>query len=98
MRLRRAEKAVLHALISGQRLRSQRDLDGDKRYALYALDATPPQPVAHAVVERLAALGLIESNHKFPAATYLLTVKGEQVAAALTAAPLRPLISRLRPR
>jgi hypothetical protein len=93
MRLAAREKAVLAALVSGSRLQSHRHLDGRKEYALHALDGSA-QPLEAAVVERLRGRGLIESNMKFPAATYLLTAKGQQLAATLTTTPLHPLISR----
>ncbi|HXF60877.1 MAG TPA: hypothetical protein VNK95_04630 [Caldilineaceae bacterium] len=94
MRLSAGEKAVLRALVSGSRLQSHRELDGSKRYCLHALSGDASEPVPAAVVERLRERGLIESNMKFPAATYLLTAKGEQAAASLARTPLRPLISR----
>ncbi len=97
MRLTESEKTVLHALVSGSRLQSHRHLDGRKEYSLHALDDRT-QPIAAAVVERLRGLGLIESNMKFPAATYLLTTKGQQVASSLTPAALHPLIARDFPR
>jgi hypothetical protein len=97
MRLSAGEKAVLRALINGSRLQSHRELDGSKRYCLHALGNKPDQTVSAAVVERLRTLGLLESNMKFPAATYLLTTQGAEVAAALTDNPLRPLTSRLLP-
>jgi hypothetical protein len=93
MRLAAAEKAVLRALVSGSRLQSHRELDGHKAYALHALDDSM-QPVAAAVVERLRERGLIQSNMKFPSATYLLTSQGQQVASSLTPAALHPLIAR----
>lgn len=97
LRLAAREKAVLAALVSGSRLQSHRHLDGRKEYALHGLDDTA-QPVAPTVVERLRDAGLIESNMKFPAATYLLTAKGQQVASLLTPTALRPLIARSVPR
>jgi hypothetical protein len=97
MRLSAAEKDVLRALVSGSRLQSHRELDGSKRTCLHALTGEAVQPVAAAVVERLRMLGLLESNMKFPAATYLLTTQGVKVAAVLTDNPLHPLTSRLLP-
>jgi hypothetical protein len=94
MRLSAGEKAVLRALVSGSRLQSHRELDGSKRYDLHPLEGDAAESVPGAVVERLRELGLIESNMKFPAATYLLTAEGARVAASLTHSALRPLISR----
>jgi hypothetical protein len=100
MRLRRAnqeEKAVLRALVSGYQLKSHRYLNGQKEYTLHdtATDAT--RPVQAATVDRLRDAGLIVGNMKFPAATYMLTINGERVAASLTPSPLRPLLARLFP-
>lgn len=97
MRLGREEKEVLRALVSGYQLKSHRYLDGEKAYALHdtATDAT--RPVLAATVDRLRDRGLIAGNMKFPAATYMLTIEGERVAASLTTSPLRPLLARLFP-
>ncbi len=94
MRLGEGEKAILAALVRGCRLRSHRYLDGVKVYRLHRLDDDAGEEVPAAVVERLRERGLIAGNMKFPAATYLLTAPGEQIAAALVADPLRPLIVR----
>jgi hypothetical protein len=95
MRLGRQEKEVLRALVSGYQLKSHRTLDGKKSYALHdtATDAT--RPVSTATVEHLRERGLIAGNMKFPAATYMLTIEGERVAASLTSSPLRPILARL---
>lgn len=97
-RLSRQEQEVLRALVSGYQLKSHRSLDGEKIYLLHdtATDAT--QPVVVAIVARLRERGLIVGNMKFPAATYMLTIEGERVAASLTSSPLRPLLARLFPR
>jgi hypothetical protein len=97
MRLGREEKETLRALVSGYALKSHRYLDGQKLYTLHdtATDATRPVDVA--TVERLRQRGLIAGNMKFPAATYMLTIDGERVAASLTTAPLRRLLARLFP-
>lgn len=97
MRLGKAEQQVLRALVSGQLLKSHRDLDGRKVYALHDAANTTATPVNAAVVNRLRDRGLIVGNMKFPAATYLLTSTGEQVAASLTPSPFRPLLARLFP-
>jgi hypothetical protein len=97
MRLREDEKAVLAALVRGSRLRSHRHLDGTKLYRLHRLEDDAGEEVTVAVVKRLRDLGLIAGNMKFPAATYLLTAKGERVAASLTTSPLHPILARLFP-
>ena len=94
MRLVDAEKQVLAALVCGSRLRSHRYLDGVKCYRLHRLEDDAGEEVPAAVVDRLRQRGLIAGNMKFPAATYLLTEKGETVAASLVADPLHPLIAR----
>lgn len=55
-------------------MKSHRDLEGRKVYLLHPLEGLPV-PVASALVERLYELGLIDSNKKFPVATYWLTAK-----------------------
>lgn len=90
-----AEQAVLRGLVSGQQLKSHRDVDGGKEYRLHDTATGQSAPVAVAVVERLRDAGLIVGNMKFPAATYLLTAAGEAAAATLTDKPLRPVRPRL---
>jgi len=97
MRLGDAEKQVLAALVRGSRLRSHRYLDGAKVYRLHRLDDDAGDEVPAAVVDRLRDRGLIAGNMKFPAATYLLTAKGERIAASLTTSPLRPILARFFP-
>lgn len=98
-RLSREAQAVLVALVSGQHLKSHRELDGRKVYALHDAANQSLTPVRAATVDELRDRGLIAGNMKFPAATYLLTHEGEQVAATLSASPLRPVLARLfRPR
>jgi hypothetical protein len=97
MRLGKAEQQVLCALISGQHLKSHRTLDGQKQYALHDAANLHATPVEAAVVNRLRDRGLIVGNMKFPAATYLLTPPGADVAAALAQTPLRPLLARPGP-
>jgi hypothetical protein len=97
MRLGRQEKEVLAALVSGYHLKSHRFLDGQKLYTLHDSAGDATRPVLAATIDRLRDGGLIVSNMKFPAATYMLTVEGERVAASLTTSPLRPLLARLFP-
>ena len=81
-RLTRSQQRVLLAIANGATLKSHRYLDGTKVYQLHALDGSA-QSIERRTVEGLRDKGLIDSNKKFPAATYWLTVKGRQVAAAL---------------
>lgn len=91
MRLRDAHKAILIALQSGSRLQVHRDLDGAKVYRLHARGDASSQELPAAVVMYLERHGLIESNMKFPAATFLLTDKGVHLAAQLSGSPHAPL-------
>lgn len=72
---------VLKALATGQLLKSHRDLDGAKVYRLHALQGTGVT-VAPAVVQALYTAGYIQTNHKFPTATYCLTLQGQQMVDA----------------
>lgn len=74
-KLGETEKTILSVLLEGWTLKSHRTLDGAKSYRLHPLTGLP-QDVDPAVVARLTAEGLLQSNLKFPAATYLLTQKG----------------------
>lgn len=88
VRLTEAQRRLLAALGAGASLKSHRYLDGTKACRLHPLDQpAASEPVAAADVAALERLGLIRSNMKFPAATYLLTAKGEAVRAALEGAP-----------
>ena len=95
MKLRPAEQAVVHLLAQGWTLKSHRNLDGEKEYLLHPLDGGPAQGVAAATVRALLEAGHIDSDKKFPAATYLLTERGKALAAELGAAEDKgPLTAR----
>ncbi len=70
---------LLQALAGDATLKSHRDLEGHKEYRLHQLDGTS-NLVPWEVVEALQDLGLIDSNKKFPAATYWLTARGRSAA------------------
>ena len=89
-----SDEGVLKALAEGWTLKSHRYLDGDKVYRLHPLEGGEPEAVDSATVQALRERGLIESNMKFPAATYLLTDKGRQVAAGLVRGDVKPLGGR----
>lgn len=91
MRLNDAQRAVLVALQAGDRLKVHRTVDGEKRYLLHRIDESGVSAVDAAVVASLERGGLIESNMKFPAATFLLTDKGIAVAAKLTGSTQMPM-------
>lgn len=85
MKLAGKEKAVVQALAGGWTLKSHRYLDGSKEYRLHPLGDTEAIAVAWETVEALRGQALIDSNKKFPAATYLLTDRGRALAAQLAA-------------
>jgi uncharacterized protein YjhX (UPF0386 family) len=93
MKLSKDEENVLRHLIKGDTLKSHRDIDGNKVYKLHPLNG-PPALVDHKIVDRLKKQGLIGSNQKFPAATYLLTEKGKQQAKLLEPEANGPLSAR----
>lgn len=90
MKLSRVQEKVLRALVKGTTLKSHRHLDGTKVYKLHPLEG-PTETVSRKTIEALRARKLIHSNQKFPAATYLLTEKGKEVALGLDEAPHLPL-------
>lgn len=94
MKLSRAQADLLGALVAGGTLKSHRYLDGRKIYQLHSL-AGPPQQVERRTVEFLKEQRLIDSNKKFPAATYLLTEKGLKLATSLTNSATLPLSARV---
>jgi hypothetical protein len=86
-RLSEEHKFVLRSMLKGSQLKSHRYLDGVKVYRLHAVEDNNQRPVEAATVESLNNLGLIRSNMKFPAATYLLTQAGADTAAQLDKTP-----------
>jgi predicted transcriptional regulator len=70
-----AQVELLQAIASGLTLKSHRDLEGNKEYRLHT-SAGQSVIVAWKVVEGLQSAGLIDSNKKFPSATYWLTDTG----------------------
>ena len=70
---------ILSALAHGQTLKSHRTIEGTKQYTLHALDGTT-QSVPMDAILNLRQRRLIETNHKFPAATFLLTTTGAAIA------------------
>jgi hypothetical protein len=72
MRLSPAQRTLLERMAAGWTLKAHRDIDGRKEYRLHALEGGA-EPVRAATVEALAEAGLIDSNKKFPAATFWLT-------------------------
>lgn len=91
MRLSDAQRALLIALQAGERLQVHRTLDGAKLYRLHTHDGNATEAVAPDVVDSLVRTGLIESNMKFPAATFLLTDKGLAAVQAITGSEQAPV-------
>ena len=75
------ELRVLLTMAGGWTLKAHRYLDGRKEYQLHPLQG-PSENVAPEVVEALVDQGLIDSNKKFPAATFWLTDLGRGTLAA----------------
>jgi hypothetical protein len=69
------EANVLAAMADGWTLKDHRYLDGRKEYRLHSL-AGATELVTPEAVEILVEAGLIDSNKKFPAASFWLTDKG----------------------
>ena len=84
MKLSKVAERLLKALAQGATLKAHRTMDGAKVHRLYPLGEELPVVVTEVVVTSLKDYGLIESNMKFPAATYLLTDKGVRMAATLS--------------
>ncbi len=79
-RLTGPQKELLRALLDGWTLKSHRTLDGEKTYRLHGLSGEEVE-IVDGLVDDLAGADLIQSNLKFPAATYLLTNRGRSLAA-----------------
>jgi hypothetical protein len=92
-RLGEEQEKILEAMMAGWTLKSHRYVDGDKIYQLHPLEGEPRQ-VNEKAVKALMKRGLIYSNQKFPAATYLLTNKGMSLATKLDDQAQAPLMAR----
>lgn len=73
---------LLRAIAAGRTLKVHRDMDGHKDFVLHALDGAA-EPVDAEVAAGLVEAGLLDSNKKFPAATFWLTERGRAALAAL---------------
>jgi len=80
-RLSPTQKRILRALLGGATLKSHRYLDGGKEYRLHPLSGEAARVPAQDV-HRLEEVGLLLSNHKFPATTLFLSQRGRRAAAA----------------
>jgi hypothetical protein len=97
MKLTGERAEILRAMSSGCSLRIHRTIDGVKVHRLHALDGSQ-RDVDGKSVRSLAALGMIQSNQKFPVATYLLTEAGLAQAGASEEPGSLPLIATGTPR
>ena len=93
MRLSDEHVALLTQLANGGTLKSHRDIEGNKVYRLHLLDGEVELPNAK-VVDRLKSAQYIDSNKKFPAATYMLTDKGCLVISTITQREVASLSTR----
>lgn len=80
MTLTTAQRQLLLALANGHFLKAHRDLEGHKLYQLHPLQGEP-QLINGDDVQHLVDTGLIDSNKKFPAATFWLTEQGKTIVA-----------------
>jgi len=94
MRLTGEQRTILAAMQQGDRLKVHRTVDGIKQYLLHGHDESATVEVDGATVGSLERAGLIESNMKFPAATFLLTDKGIVEATQITGVGQTPVGSR----
>jgi len=85
MNLTRKHKQILIALAEGRILKTHRDINGKKTVRLHSLDDHDDfEVIPRAAIDLLKEHGLIDSNKKFPAATYFLTEYGKDVTQSLT--------------
>jgi len=72
MHLSQTQRDILEAMLRGELLRSHRDIEGNKDFRLHQTGGQW-RPVGADDVRKLRAGGLIDSNKKFPVATFWLT-------------------------
>ncbi|MGQ0600598.1 MAG: hypothetical protein ACT4QE_02750 [Anaerolineales bacterium] len=85
MKLNAEHRRLLLALAAGWSLKAHRDIEGRKVFQLHHPDK-PAEAVAWDVAEYLAEHGLIDSNKKFPAATFWLTEAGKAIVEEISRA------------
>lgn len=90
MRLTIEQAQLLAALQTGKHLKVHRTADGEKAYRLHRVDGSETGDVSATAIASLERAGYIESNMKFPAATFLLTEKGRAAAARITGTTQTP--------
>lgn len=77
--MREEQRHILTLMAGGAFLKSHRDIEGGKVFKLHPLDGEP-EVVQPEVVELLREQSLIDSNKKFPVATFWLTDQGKIAA------------------
>jgi hypothetical protein len=75
--LTKDHRRILAAMAHEHFLKSHRDIEGNKSYQLHPLEG-PPEQINPKIVEYLRDYSYIDSNKKFPVATFWLTDKGRQ--------------------
>lgn len=93
VKLTAEQKELLTALALGALLKAHRDLDGGKIYRLHPMQGAVTVLAPH-IVDPLKRHQLIDSNKKFPAASYILTDKGRQVIEQTAHVQVNSLTSR----
>lgn len=83
MKLSVEHKRLLRALAAGHKLKVHRDIEGRKEFRLHDHAGHPPERLAWRCAQELAEAGLIDSNKKFPAATFWLTEQGQVLVQQL---------------
>ena len=81
-RLTWEDKTLLGRLAEGWTLKSHRTIEGEKNYRLYSPDGEAAD-IPFNQVQRLLHGRYLTTNQKFPAATFLLTTKGQKTAGRL---------------
>lgn len=75
------QRQLLFQIANGKTLKVHRDLEGRKVYQLHNLEGRA-ESIGREIAEGLIELGLIDSNKKFPAATFWLTDTGRRLLQA----------------
>ena len=77
--MKEEQRHILTLMTGGAFLKSHRDIEGGKVFKLHPLDEDP-EVIQPDEVELLREQGLIDSNKKFPVATFWLTEEGKIAA------------------
>jgi len=90
MKLTASHRRLLLSIADGHTLKAHRDIEGHKAFKLH-LQTGETRGVDRADVEALVEAGLIDSNKKFPAATFWLREEGRSALDQLNVRkPQRP--------